>query len=419
MNNKTSLFDFDWWVVQKRVVYLLVSSAIVLIVTAGGSLLLWKYGSPFKSSGNSLSALSGARFISFEGDVRVVRAATRETLQATIDTQLHAGDTVQTQADGRARISLADGSSMVVGPNSIVIIRDNTLVEGTERTNVNVVVDRGQIKVRTEVQAEGASNVVETRQTKNRIGAETGASFGVNPDNTEDIRVNSGSVETTTVKTGERITLRGGEYVAINPAGSVARREKLLDVPLPSQPRELERVSVGSNGAANVLLRWQRPGFGVPTYYRVEVATSPFFVPAGKVIERDQLAATEFNATDLRPGNYFWRVRATASSGQTSDWSEAQKFIVVPRGSDQSVSVSNITIEYVAGNVYLVRGRSQPGVTIRISGRETLAASDGSFQIQVAARDGNREITLEAQDPQGNRSQYPVHLPVSQVHPKT
>jgi acyl transferase domain-containing protein len=44
-------------------------------------------------------------------------------------------------------------------------------------------------------------NVVETPLTRNRLGGETGASFGVRDDKTEDIRVSSGSVETTTTYT--------------------------------------------------------------------------------------------------------------------------------------------------------------------------------------------------------------------------
>jgi hypothetical protein len=39
----------------------------------------------------------------------VVRAETRDRLLARTDTQLYAGDIVQTQTDGRARIQLADG----------------------------------------------------------------------------------------------------------------------------------------------------------------------------------------------------------------------------------------------------------------------------------------------------------------------
>jgi hypothetical protein len=157
-------------------------------------------------------------------------------------------------------------------------------------------------------------------------------------------------------------------------------------------------------------LKWQRPQSGTPAYYRVEVATSPFFVADGKVVERDQLVANEFGASELRPGVYFWRVRATASSGQASDWSDPLKFIVATRGTGSQVAVSNLSAELLGGSLYLVRGRAEPGTTIKVSGRETIVAPDGSFQIQVTASGGARDVAIEAQDPQGNSSQYKVSL---------
>ena len=55
---------------------------------------------------------------------------------------------------------------------------------------------------------------------------------------------------------------------------------------------------------------------------------------------------------------------ATASSGQVSDWSEPQKFIVATRGTGSQVAVSNLTAELLGGNIYLIRGKADPGTTI-------------------------------------------------------
>jgi hypothetical protein len=159
-----------------------------------------------------------------------------------------------------------------------------------------------------------------------------------------------------------------------------------------------------------VTLRWLRPQSGTAAHYRVEVASSPFFVPAGKVIERDQLASSEFNASDLRPGDYFWRVRATARSGQASDWSEPQKFTVVSQATGGSLSFSEVAVEYVGGQIYVIRGRTQPGTTVTSLGREILSDSSGSFRLQITAPEGAREVILEAHDQQGNRSQHRVAL---------
>jgi len=84
--------------------------------------------------------------------------------------------------------------------------------------------------VRTEQQPEGTNNVVETPKTKNKLGEQTGASFGVNPEGTEEIRVNNGAIETTN-RSGEKTTLHGGEYVSVNPSGTISRPQKLLDIP--------------------------------------------------------------------------------------------------------------------------------------------------------------------------------------------
>jgi len=408
MNTRTTRFAPDWWVIQKRLIYVIILVLTLCAMAAGAALYVWKYGNPLKNVG-AVTNLTGARFISFEGDVRVLRATTREVIAANSNTQLFPGDTVQTQADGRARISMADGSTVVVRPNSTIIVRDNASAEDGKRTNVHVVVDSGQMSVRTEQQPDGANNVVETAKTTNKIGQETNASFGVSPEGSEEIRVNQGAVQSVN-RSGERTDLKSGEYVSINPAGTISKPQRLLDVPTLTEPRDLEKVTASANGSATIGLRWQRPQSGTASYYRVEVATSPFFVPEGRVIERDQLAATEFSASDLRPGVYFWRLRATAASGQASDWSEPRKFIVAPRGTGSSVSVSNLSYEYVGGEIYLVRGSSQPGTTLRVAGRETVATSDGSFQLQITAPSGTRSLTVEAQDPQGNSSQY--RLPI-------
>lgn len=410
MVTRVSRFDGDWWVVQKRFIYVAAIIASLAVVGGGVGLYVWAYGNPFKGAAVAEGAPTGARFVSLEGGVKVVRANTRETLQARADTRLFPGDLVQTQEDGRARVTLADGSTLFVKPNSVVTIAENTSAEGGKSTKVRVAVESGQINVRTEQQNEGAQNIVGTHLTESRITPETDASFHVREDKSEAIRVGTGAVETST-SGGDTTTLRAGEYAAVNQQGTISQ-EKLLAAPLPVAPRNLERLDGRKGGATAVALKWQRPQTGAPAHYRVEVATSPFFVPAGKLIERDRLQATEFTVGDLRHGNYFWRVLAVAPSGQASDWSEPQKFVVVGEGgTGDEASIADVRIEYVAGQIYLVRGRTQSGNTVRCAGRETLAARDGLFQLQINAPRGAREIQLETADTQGNRNTFKFQLP--------
>src|ERR1700730_604616 len=276
MATRVGYFEIDWWIIQKRAVYLGVFILLLCVMASGAALYVWKYGNPLKNVAMRSDPLAGARFMSFEGDVRVIRNSTRQVVLANNDIQLYPGDTVQTQADGRARISMADGSTVVVRPNSTIIIRDNASAEDGKRSNVRVVVDSGQMLVRTQPQSEDNRNVVETPKTQNQISGQTAASFGVNPEGNEEIRVNSGNVESAN-RAGERLTLKGGDYVSVNQSGTISKPEHLLDVPHPLQPRDLEKILTGGTGSATVALRWQKPQSGVPSYYRVELATSPFF----------------------------------------------------------------------------------------------------------------------------------------------
>ncbi|MDX6403680.1 MAG: hypothetical protein QOH70_1135 [Blastocatellia bacterium] len=410
MATRVSHIEIDWWVIQKRAVHVAVLILVFCVIAGGAVLYVWKYGNPLKNVALHSSPPAGARFMSFEGDVRVIRAATRQVVVANSDVQLYPGDTVQTQADGRARINMADGSTVVVRPNSTIIIRDNASSENGKRSNVHVVVDSGQMLVRTEQQSEENKNVIETPKTQNQISGQTAASFGVNPEGTEEIRVNSGNIESTN-RSGERLSLQGGDYVSVNRSGTISKPEHLLDIPQPLQPHDMEKILAGSAGSATVSLRWQKPQSGVPSYYRLELATSPFFVPAGKVMERDQLVVTQFNASDLRPGAYFWRIRATASSGQISDWSEPLKFIVSAQGANMvTVPMSNLTAMHLGGNIYILTGTTSPGASVRVSDREAMAGGNGNFKMQISAPPETREVTIEAFDLQGNRTQYRVPL---------
>lgn len=419
MKNKPSRFYLEWWTIEKRTIYSIIGLFVLCTAIGGAGYYVWAYGIPFKKVFVQTNNAEGARFISFEGDVRVVRAATRETVVVTANTRLYPGDTVQTGSDGRARVNMADGSTLVVRPNSTVIVRDNARSENGLRTNVEVALDDGQINVKTETLNENTNNVVQTKQTKNKLDSQTDATFGVNPETqAAEIRISSGSVETQT-SNGEKTTVRGGEYVSVNSAGTVSKREKLLNVPQPSSPRDLAKIFVSSNNSATATLSWQRPPMGSVAYYRVEVATSPFFVGAGRVTERDKLESQNFFVSDLKPGTYFWRVRATATSGQVSEWSEPLKFIVAPRGAGDIVGVVEWKVDYLGGRIYVVSGKASPGTNIQILGRNTPADNDGQFQLQISVPDGTQDIGVEARDADGNYSHYSLNINSGKARQKT
>jgi hypothetical protein len=327
MEHKLSRLDVEWVGVSKRRLYTVVFLlALPLLLGAGLSFYFSGYGAapaPDEAKSNV-----GARFDSLEGEVRVTRAATRKTIVAEDSTELYPGDVVQTQPTARASITLADGSTLVVRPNSVITIAENGRAEGGGATRVRVAVGSGQVKVSTGEQTPQTSSVVETPLTSNKLSAQTAASFDVLEDKTEEVRVMTGSVESSASVGGERLTIGAGEYVARNQTGNVRRREHLLDVPVPYAPHDRERIETQAEGTANVALQWAHP-LSASVSYRVEIAASPFFVKPSMLFERERLVAPRLLVTKFAHGNYFWRVRAVSASGQASEWCRPQKFTLV------------------------------------------------------------------------------------------
>ena len=332
--------------------------------------------------------------------MRIIRASTRETILVTKLTYVLAGDTIQTQADGKAQVQMIDGSTLSIRPNSTVVIRDSASIFGG--TNVRVTLDDGQINVKTQDQTAQTENVVEVLESENRIFSQTDASFNINEQtNGGEIRISRGGVETNVG--GEKTVIGENEFATVN-NGKITPKEKLLDAPKPVAPTNSEQITA----ANDVSFRWQKPEANSAVSYHFQISKSPFFVADGIIIERDALANQIFTLANLAPGVYYWRLRAGAASGQTSDWGEPWKFTIVKSPASEFLTASEWQIESVGGKIYLVSGKTQPGATVRIGGREIFAAADGSFRLQIST--SGSTVTVELSDERGNRSRYGLNL---------
>jgi len=310
-------------VIPKRRLY--AGAALLLAAAALGAGLYFRQGGG--PAGGAVPS-AATRFSLVEGEVRVVRHEDREVVRADADTAVRPGDLVETLEAGRALITMADGSLLEISPNSVVTIAENAGALEDAAARVRVAVGRGRVGVSTEGQPAEASNTVETRLTKNRLGAHTDASFAVREDRTEELRVGAGSVVSDTP--AGRTVVGPDEHVALGAAGEVRRREPLLDPPVLYEPAHGVGVVAREEEDRSVTLRWTRPLARAAVSYRVEIASSPFFVRPGVLFEREGLVGTRLVVTDLPPGNYFWRARAASETGQASEWGGPHKFTLLP-----------------------------------------------------------------------------------------
>jgi hypothetical protein len=401
---RKAYFD-EWWNIRKSSIYLLIGVPLALAILGGGFWYAYKHDF-FVPKQDINVPKDSARIVSFEGEVRITRASTRETIIVKGETFVAAGDIIQTMSDGRAVIQMIDGSRVQVKPDSTMVIKSSTSLFGSK--DVRLSVDDGQVNVRTN-EAQDVNNVVELAESENKLQSNTDASFNAEGGTSSgEIRVSRGGVETTIG--GEKTTLTENEFAALN-GGKITARERLIGAPRPVSPGNASQI-VDPGGGVSVTFAWQDAEGNPATSYRLQVSRSPIFASDAMMVDRDALNTREFRLVGLSPGNYYWRVKGTARSGQTTEWNDAAKFVVVRGNAAPVIDASDWHVEGVGGNVYIITGRTGPGM-VRSQGRETFAGSDGTFRIQISAT--AVENAVEIGDDRGNRTGFVISLRSGQV----
>lgn len=396
-------FYLDWFNIRKATVYKVLAVLALLAGTVGGGIWLWNSDLFVAPIDESKAPRDSARILTYQGDVRIIRVSTRKTERAAEGLTVQAGDTIQTQSDGRCQILMIDGSTLSVRPNSTVVIRDSSSLFGGK--SVRVKLDDGQIRVRTEDQPESTNNIVEVRESENRVLGQSEASFNLNRQtNRGEIRVTRGNIISDTE--GVRTTLNENEYAAMD-NGKVASRETLLRPPSPDDPPASAQIPV-TGTSKSVAFSWKGSSGKGDITYQFQLAISPFFVAEKVVEDRPGIKDTRYGIAALAPDTYFWRVRASSTSGQQSEWSEPFRLTLYKQRRSARIEAGDWQVEHLGGRLYRISGKTEPGVTVRIMGRETYAKFDGSFILQISTTSSSVGVSLA--DDKGNRGQYNLSL---------
>lgn len=401
-DNKYRKYYVEWWNIRKSSIY-----ALVGLIVLGGLLYLgfgWASRNNWFIPDQAVEyPKDSAQIVSFEGEVRITRAATRETILVTKATYAAPGDIIQTMNDGRAIIQMIDGSRHQLRPNSAITIRDSTSFLGGR--NVRVLLSDGQLNVRTDEVAQDTNNIVEVADSENKLLSNTDASFDADPaTNGGEIRISRGGVETTIA--GEKTLIGENEYASVS-GGKLSAREKLMAPPRPIGPGNSSQIHDPSGSGVSVGFSWQDAEGNPASNYYLQVSRSPTFASDAMLVDRSGMTSREFRLT-LSPGTYYWRLKATGRSGQTTNWNDAWKLMVVRGGDSVTIDASEWKAERVGGNVYLLSGRTRPGMIVRAQGRETISGPDGTFRMQITSP--SVETAVEIGDDRGNRAGFIISL---------
>jgi len=158
----------------------------------------------------------------------------------------------------------------------------------------------------------------------------------------------------------------------------------------------------------NATFTWQDPPGNTASSFDLQVARSPYFASDSMLVDRSGMTSREFRLAALSPGTYYWRIRAKSRSGQTTNWADAWKFMIVRGGGSSSIDAADWKVERLGGNVYMISGRTGPGLNVRAKGRAVVSAADGSFRLQIASP--SVETAVEIGDDRGSRTGFIISL---------
>lgn len=333
-----------------------------------------------------------ARIVSLDGRVEYRRGEGGSWESARPRLALYSGDHVKTGANGSVNILFDDGTHYLARPDTQFVLTRTRDASGAAEQSIQM--DYGWVNLNTRE----SGGTVATPDAEARVAGESEAAVAY------DAETRSGRFATyrgeMEVSAGDGEARRVGELEElVQSAGALAE-----PVPLPPAPSlEMPEDNLDLEAArdAELVLAWQ-PVESAQSY-ALQVSASHLFVD--NVIDVTGRRKTSATLGVRGEGVFHWRVAASGTGGALGPWSETRRFRVAaasepeagPQREPPPLAIDEIE-SY--GSIFLVRGRTEPGVTLSINGEPVGVAADGGFSktvqfttpgwsfIEVRARDG-------------------------------
>jgi hypothetical protein len=342
-------------------------------------------------------AQAQASFISVQGDVELRRPEGGDWEEAKSHTPLRAGDYVRTAANGSAEIMFADHSIYTVRPNTQLIVAASAGGSGAQDQTIEM--DYGWLDMNTSTRP----NNVKTPGAQARVQHDS-EGFVTFDKGTQKGRYGA-------LHGGMEVESAGGQKRTVDNFHEVVQTGELLETQaLPERPRPIEpadNLEIDPAKVQKLVLAWQ-PVAGVGRY-ALQVSRSHLFV--GNVIDAPNRAKTRATLGIRGEGTFQWRVAAYGKDGSQGPWSVPRRFRVAALhtggGGEKRAEPPPLDLEAPQsyGNIFIVRGKSDPGVRIEINGEPVKVNPDGTFQKTVQfTREGWSFIEIRTRDSGGVES---------------
>jgi len=240
-------------------------------------------------------------------------------------------DSIRTADLSEAVITLADGTSIDLDENSLILL-------SLAGRRINIDFSHGTIYASRGEALEGAPDSVEIRSMDAVVSVGKGeVKLSRTGDKEMNITVTEGSAEIKTPEGEKTITKDEKAVIAADAAPRVFQLKLALKTPLPN-----ENI-ITASGAATVGFSWERAAGDYET--TLEIAMDPGFTDeiAARRVQKD------FIAEDLGEGSYYWRIRAVDPSTKEVDYSDTRRFHILHDDPIELIAPRNgETVTYVA-----------------------------------------------------------------------
>ena len=303
---------------------------------------------------------------------------------------LRQNDLVRTGSGATAEIHLADGAVFNVRPDSLITIVESSQNPISRQQRVALSIQSGEANFQTAARGVPGSTTISTPTVRATAERDTAGNIQVAESGATGLRIfrGQGAAET---RAGQRIALGSNEGVRVDAAGAAGPKLALPTVPQLTAPSNGTDIAYPDLAQGITLLLWS----AVPeaSAYRVMVDFSPSFArpalrPADRTLDADGAARPRGGLVLLEGRGGRHRRHRGELLGRCGGSRSPSPPRAPPRPRRSSSRPPSCK-----GNVLHVRGRTEPGATLSLSGVRLEVQADGSFN-EFVTFDGGAGATV-------------------------
>lgn len=343
-------------------------------------------------------SVSYAKITFLKGKVEILKPGSKRWLTAKLGDKIPPKTKVQTYPDSKTEI---------VFRKDQITLKENSLIELQELpgnrkrpSRMGIMVEQ-HAHFEAKYRAEKEGDIFSVVQDHAKIIARNDVDLEYKGDEKGIDITNYKSENPLDISQGNQtIKLEENEAVGFKHGGQIPKPEQLIFPPDLIRPENVSLINYDPIKPKSLFLRWSKAKDAKS--YLLEVAQDTHF---RKINQQEVVKSMRFTFKEVALGTFFWRVASLSEMGRRSSFTDFWSFRVVNRDLTTNEPVAKkppkliIEEKRTQGYLIIIKGRTDPGVTLLINDDKKKVEPDGSF---TAICSWTKIITIDVFDQQGN-----------------